>query len=298
MTIRDMEIFSMVVECGHMRAAADRLFISASSVSQTIAAMEKELGFHLFERLERKLHLTTEGENVLCYIQDILGKRRQMEQYVKEISQGKHLLRVGATITVGTCVMQEIALALSQKGVEIRTVVDNTHFLEGMLVKNELDIALVEGDVRDKRLVTRPVIPDEMVAVCGREHLFAERKSVTAAELAAQPLILREAGSGTRAQLLEGLGSLGLSGDIVWSCSSPEAIKRAVVAGLGVTVISRMLVRAEIESGDLFCCGIEDLSLRRTFDIVYHRDKYLNAATHAFIESCEAYADNKKASGY
>ena len=286
MTIREMEIFVKVVECGRMSTAAEQLFISPSSVSQTVAGIEREVGARLFERLDRRLYLTDEGREVLAYMRDILSSKNRMERYIDDVTKGRKRLRAGASVTVGTGMLQEIVLSLREEGVSVTAWVENTRLLEKMLLQNELDIALVEGRVDNERLVTESVIHDELLLACGRDHRFFGRSSVSAAELASQPLILREEGSGTRAQLLDALHGQGLSAQVAWSCSSPEAIKAAVAAGLGVTVISRRLVRAEVERGELWCCAVEKLPLGRTFDIVYHKDKHISGAVRAFMEAC------------
>ena len=283
MTIRDMEVFAKVVECGHMSTAADALFISASSVSQTVSSMEQEIGARLFDRLNRKLYLTSVGETVLTYVHGILSGKKQLALFIENLTDSQQRLRAGATLTVGTCVLQSIALELQQQNIEVNAVVENTHYLERLLLKNDLDIALVEGRVHDERLVAIPVINDELVVACHPSHPFFGRREILAEELARERLILREEGSGTRAQLVEALNELGLQCNVGWSCSSPEAIKLAVTAGLGVTVISRLLIQKEVERGELWRCNVRDFSMRRTFDIVYHKDKYLGSALQAFI---------------
>lgn len=285
MTIRDMEIFAKVVECGHMSAAADSLFISASSVSQTVSSMEQEIGARLFDRLNRKLYLTSVGETVLTYVHGILSGKKQLTLFIENLANSQQRLRAGATLTVGTCVLQGIALELQRKNIEVNAVVENTHYLEQMLLKNDLDIALVEGRIHDEHLVAVPVINDELVVACYPSHPFFGRGEVLAEELARERMILREEGSGTRAQLVGALSARGLPCNVGWSCSSPEAIKLAVAAGLGVTVISKLLIRKEVERGELWCCSIRDISMRRTFDIVYHKDKYLGSALQAFISA-------------
>lgn len=293
MTIRDMEIFAKVVECGHMSAAADALFISASSVSQAVGNMEQEIGAKLFDRLNRKLYLTSVGEAVLTYVQGILSGKKQLALFIENLAGSKQRLRVGATLTVGTCVLRSIVLALQRKNIEVNAVVENTRYLEQLLLNNDLDIALVEGRIHDERLVATPVINDELVVACHPSHPFFGRSEVLAEELARERLILREEGSGTRAQLLEALDALGLRCDVGWSCSSPEAIKLAVAARLGVTVISKLLIQKEAERGELWCCGVRNISMRRTFDVVYHKDKYLDSALRAFIAASRNYIEGE-----
>ena len=286
MTLRDMEIYVKVAREGNMNSVARELFISASSVSQRIKAVEAELGLRLFDRVDRRLYLTEEGRNVLSYMEEILTSRQRLSRYAEGAAKGPVRLRAGATITVGTCILGGLAEKLTAEGIEAVCVIENTRILEHMLLKGDLDIALVEGEIQDGHLCVTPALKDELVAVCGPGHPWWGRDKVNIRECAGQPLILREEGSGTRAQLLDELSALGLEPEIRWSSASTEAIKNAVAAGLGVSVISGLLIRSEAAEGRLWGIKIEGADLTRTFDIVYHKGRTVSGPMERFIDLC------------
>ncbi|MGI5971572.1 MAG: LysR family transcriptional regulator [Oscillospiraceae bacterium] len=290
MTLRDMEIFSKVARRQKMSLAAEELYISPSSVSQVITRIEQEYGTRLFERLSRTLYLTREGEELLAYVQTILAASRQLEMAMKS-SRSRRVLRIGASLTVGTSVLSPFLSGMRERieGLLPEVLVANTHILEEQLLCNGLDIALVEGKIQNESLIVIPAIDDRLVVACGRSHVFFGRDSVNPEELTGQPLILREQGSGTRAQLETELLSRGVSYYVAWTSYSPEAIKNAVIDGHGITVISQRLLEKEAAEGILWTCPINGLKLERTFDLVYHKDKKLTDDLKTFISYCKSF---------
>lgn len=291
MTNRELQIFVAVAECGRMSDAAKQLFITQSSVSQAISSIEKEYDILLFERLSHSLYLTRAGKELLSYAQSMFSIRGDMEAFLRSKSEARGI-RVGATITVGTCVISPILLrlnALVPSGY-LEVHVENTHILEEMLVKNQIDIGLVEGRVTHPDLTVVNTIHDELVLICSPAHRFSGLASVSAADLENEPLIMREKGSGTRAQFEEQMAARKLKTVVRWSCCNSEAIKRAVIDGHGVSVISERLVRGEVAAGTLWACRVGDLKLDRYFSLVYHHKKYFTDTLKAFTRCCEEFA--------
>ena len=171
-------------------------------------------------------------------------------------------------------------------------LVENTHGLEGKLLKNEIDVALVEGKITNPELVTRHAIEDRMVLICPNGHRFSGREEVMAAELGDDPFILREKGSGTRTQFETEMANKHLPISVSWTCCNTEAIKNAVADGHGVSVVSERLVLEDAAAGRFFICRISDLDLDRYFDVVYHKDKYISRPMHDFIDACMAFGES------
>lgn len=297
MTTRDLEIFTCVAEYGQMSEAARQLMITQSSVSQSISSIEREYGILLFERLSKHLYLTDTGRELLRYARSALALNRETEAFLRSESVFPRL-KLGATITVGACVAGPLIRRLEERvpGIQAEVCVANTHVLEEMLLKNELDVGLVEGVVTSPNLVSENAIDDELVLICSNEHPFRGHGSVDFRELGGQDFILREPGSGTRAQFEEQLRKKHVGCHVKWSCCSSEAIKNAVIGGHGISVISRRLVRHEFESGCLWMCGIDGLQLNRCFSLVYHKDKFHSEALDAFIALCKEFGEHERQS--
>ncbi len=293
MTSRNLQIFVTVAELGKMTEAARVLYITQSSVSQAIASIEQEYGVVLFERLSRGIFLTDAGKELLNYARGYFSVKSDMEEFL--LSQGeRQALKIGATITVGTCVISPLLLKLKaeNKQLNAQVLVENTHGLEGKLLKNEIDVALVEGKITNPELVTRHAIEDRMVLICPNGHRFSGREEVMAAELGDDPFILREKGSGTRTQFETEMANKHLPISVSWTCCNTEAIKNAVADGHGVSVVSERLVLEDAAAGRFFICRISDLDLDRYFDVVYHKDKYISRPMHDFIDACMAFGES------
>lgn len=292
MTSRELQIFMMVAECGKMSEAAKRMYITQSSVSQAVASIEKEYGILLFERLSNCLFITSEGKQLLSYARGFFSVKDDMENFLANVSNNRRL-RVGATVTVGTCVISPILKRVKEQlpGIDISVNVANTHIVEENLLNNEIDVGLVEGHIDNADIVTTDVIDDSLVLVCPPEHRFSSRGCVELEELDGEDFILREKGSGTRALFEEQMSARHLKINIKWSCYNSEAIKNAVIDGHGLSVISRRLVEEEIRRGRLCACDIHGIDLSRHFAVAYHKNKYMAEELKMFMSECRRFAE-------
>lgn len=291
MTSRELQIFLTVAECGKMSEAARQLFITQSSVSQAVASIEKEYDILLFERLSNGLFLTEDGKKLLAYSRSFFAVKKDMEDFLMNVSR-HHQLKVGATVTVGTCVISTILKCVKNhfSDIDFAVSVANTHILEEMLLTNKIDVGLIEGKTSHPDLVSRDVINDSMVLVCSPEHRFFGREQVALDELRDEIFVLREKGSGTRALFEEQVEALHFPLQVKWSCYNSEAIKNIVCDGHGISVISRRLVEAELNQGRLWACTIDGVELRRHFAIVHHKNKFFSEELKTFVSECEAFA--------
>ncbi|HBF4080412.1 LysR family transcriptional regulator [Clostridioides difficile] len=285
MTIRSLEIFVKVAECGKMSEVARNMYITQSSVSQAISEIEKEYGVKLFDRISKKLYLTEAGKKLLGYGRHLLAVNEEMNDCMKHCAKNIRI-RVGATVTVGTCVISPIMLELYKVNpfIEPEVFVEDTRLIAKKLLNSELDIAIVEGKIKHPDIVTKSIINDNLVLICSHKHEFYKRDSIKVSELSNQPLIMRELGSGTRAQLEKQLRELKIPMNIRWSCYNSEAILRAVVDNFGIAVISELLIEDYLKKHLLWACDIEGINLHRTFDIAYHRSKFFTENISAFFD--------------
>ena len=285
MTIRSLEIFVKVAECGKMSEVARNMYITQSSVSQAISEIEKEYGVKLFDRISKKLYLTEAGKKLLGYGRHLLAINEEMNDCMKHCAKNIRI-RVGATVTVGTCVISPIMLELYKVNplIEPEVFVEDTRLIAKKLLNSELDIAIVEGKIKHPDIVTKSIINDNLVLICSHKHEFYKRDSIKVSELSNQPLIMRELGSGTRAQLEKQLKELKIPMNIRWSCYNSEAILRAVVDNFGIAVISELLIEDYLKKHLLWACDIEGINLHRTFDIAYHRSKFFTENISAFFD--------------
>ncbi|RPF47427.1 DNA-binding transcriptional LysR family regulator [Hydrogenoanaerobacterium saccharovorans] len=285
MTIRHMQIFIAVAKYNNMSVAAKKLYISQPTVSQVIAEIEENYGIKLFERLAKKLYITDAGKQLLGYARSMVALFDEMQHSMNDAAEQK-TIKVGATITVGSCVLTEIVnrVEAKQPRMGVQVVIDNTAVIEHMILNSELDVAVVEGTIKSKDIIVKPAINDELVLVCGINHPFNGKDMLLLKDLDGQPFVLREKGSGTREQFEKCLESAGINIYTKWSCHSSDAVLSAVMGGQGLTVISKLLVDELVHQGKLHIIHLEDARFDRTFNLIYHKNKFLSQAINCFID--------------
>lgn len=286
MTIRHLMTFISVVEHGTMSAAAEKLYITQPTVSQTIKELETHYHTQLFDRLSKKLYLTESGQQLLFYAKQAVAMFQETEERMFNSSL-RNRLRIGATLTIGSSLMITLIKELHVKcpRVEPEIFVFNTSIIEDKLLHSELDIALVEGKINNPHLVVDPVIDDKLVFVCNKSHPLAGQKTVGFEHLRNETFVLREVGSGTRQQFEQSMQSADIPYHVSWNCNTIISILKAVAAGYGVTVISEMLID-ENWKNILSVSQLEGDNWDRKFSIVYHKNKRMTDYTRAFMELC------------
>lgn len=288
-TIRNLEIFTKVAELGSMSAAAKALYITQPSVSIAIAEIEKEYNVKLFDRVGNTLCLTPTGKQLTVYTTNIIHQYKEMELFLQDESHNAGI-RVGATATIGYYIIAPIIAQLEQEmpGIRCEVSIASTGVIEERLIQSKLDIGFVEGAINSQTLIVKPIIEDELAVICSNRHRFYGRKSISLQELQGEAFILREEGSGTRAKLESILRENHISYQPQWDCYSFESIKEAVLYNLGITVMSPRIIRRELQNGELWACAIENVSFKRTFNLVYRKNKFFSNTFSRFVSICES----------
>ena len=284
MTLRHLNIFIGVCELLNMTKTAEKLNMTQPAVSQAVAELEDFYSVKLFERLGKKIYLTSAGEKLLNYAIHAVNFSKEMQEKMKEFSSS-FSVKIGASITVGSCVLIPLLQELNKRYSDNRvfSIVDNTTKLEKMLLEDKIDIALVEGIVKSEYLTIKEFMEDELVLVVAAQHMFAKLDYVDKEMLAQEKFFLREQGSGTRDLFEKVMAENEASWTLAGEFNNSEAIKQAVYKGLGVTVISRRAVCKELKEGLLKIVDISQFDFKRKFKIVYHKNKFLSEALQEII---------------
>lgn len=277
MTIRHLKIFTAVVDAGGMSMAAKKLHISQPSVSQAVAELEKYYGVKLFERLSQKIYLTGEGELMLSFSRHILDSFEQMEKAMNDATKRTNL-RIGCSVSVGTCMINDILDQANEKmpDCEISILVENSSDIEQAVLNNEVDLGIVEGIVKSENLIRTPVFADELVVVCGRNHMLADKKIVTLDMLDGQAYISRESGSTERNQIEKIFEDEGINLKRTFCSTNTEAIKNAVIRGRGIAVFSKRVIEEEWKAGDIVILPLEGIAVTRDIHFIMHKNKYIS----------------------
>jgi DNA-binding transcriptional LysR family regulator len=248
----------------------------------------------LLDRLGRGAATTRAGHLLLGYAQRLLTLSREARQAIDQF-QGRlsgELIIGGSTIP-GEYVLPALVGQFKAKQAEISIVllIGDSRQVTEWVEDGRVELGVVGARPAQRILEARELMPDELVVVVPAEHAWARRHNVTLAEVQAEPMVVRERGSGSRQALEQALGDAGTSltaFKIVGEMGSTQAIKQAVRAGVGVSLISRRAVEDECRAGVVSCLTIERLDVQRAFYLVTHRDRTrspLGLAFLAFLES-------------
>ena len=279
MTIRHLKIFIAVAECGSMNTAAKKLFLSQPTISQAIRELEDYYDTVLFDRLSKRLHITLSGQDLLSQAYQVVGQFDELERNMQG-NRMKNALRIGATITIGSCLIPNIMNDFEKvmPDVETYTFVGNTRTIEEKLLKSELDIALVEGEIHHPDLNTIPSIRDFLVLGCAKDHPFAHYERLPIRELQHQRFAIREAGSGTRALFDQFVKKHNLEIRPTWEATCPEIFCNTIKHDQCLAVISVRLLERDIRSGAIRIFQAPDHELERSFSLVFHKDKVFTSS--------------------
>lgn len=282
-----LNAFRAVAEAGGFSKGADRLMVSQPAVSLQVAELEAFLGAKLFDRLPRGVRLTEAGQLVLGYSRRIAGLNTEAEQAVRELlglRSGR--LVIGASLTVGSYVLPPVLGEFSNRfpGVELKLEVANTEQIQRKLLDNELDVGFTEGLAEHGELISESFHADRLVPVSPPVHPILKHMRVTVEQFCRYPIILREQGSGTRAVIEQALAAKGISVKPVMSLGSTEAVKRAVMAGVGLALVSELSIETELKAGVLAVVVLSDLQIRRPLHQVELKGKARGFASREFLQ--------------
>lgn len=292
MTIRHLKIFVSVAENGKMSTTASKFFISQPAVSQAIKELEEYYDVLLFERISKKLYITDAGKKLLSYAKNVLSEFDKLEKGMSSLKDNK-TLKLGVTVTVGTNFISKVLPEFKEieKNVDTYIKMNNTKNIESLLLESELDLAVVEGKVKNKDLISIPEVDDILVLVCSKKHPFYGKKHISPSDLENVNFVLREPGSGTRELFEKYIEKHKLKINITWEANSPEVIKQAVMNDNCVTVASLRIFEKEIENGEFYAFKNKTKEWNRSFSVVYHKSKKLPDYAEKFIEIVKKYRE-------
>lgn len=291
MNLHQLRIFYTVARLGSFSRAAEELRISQPSVSIQVADLERSLSVDLFEQLGKRIYLTDAGRVLEDYARRILNLVEEANSALAEVAgEYRGRLTIGASTTPGTYVLPRVIGAFQERFPNVTVTLDiaNTRRIQERILRNELDVGIVGWEVSSHNLEVLPLLEDELVLVVPPGHQLAQGETVQAKVLQDQRVILRERGSGTREAAEAALRDAGVALSPAMELGSNEAIKETVAAGLGVTILSTLAVAPEVAARRLVVVPISDLSIRRSFRVVYHRDKRMGKALRTFLDMLQS----------
>jgi DNA-binding transcriptional LysR family regulator len=267
-----LELLVAVGELDSLSAAARRTGTAQPNASRTVARLERRWGVRLLERSSRGSVLTPDGRQLASSAERVLARCRQLQQEVEQLrgAAAGHVT-AAASITVAEYLAPAwlAQFRLTHPEVELRLQVCNSAEVLRRTTAGEVDVGFVETPQLPPGLGGTTVATDRLLLVVTPDHPWADRPGgIEAAELAAEPLVVRESGSGTRSTLDQALAGHHQVPPAM-ELSSNAAVLGAARAGAGPAVLSELVVRAEVDSGRLRTVPVHDRQLERRLHAVW-----------------------------
>lgn len=284
-SLKQLKVFSTLTQHKTLTAAADSLYLSKAAVSMALAELEKQLGHHLFDRVNNRLILNQEGHKLQPLADELLNRASDIEHLFSDAQALCGQLRIGASDTLGNQVAPYLLSDFRRHtGHERQSLfISNSAEICDKLVDYELDIALIEGKIQHPELDATPFSADEMCVICPPNHPLPTNVEIPLRELEASPWILREPGSGSREFFLRLIAPRLQQWHEAFQLNSTEALINSVSAGLGLACLSRLSAEPATRDGRVKALKLP-LNMSRRFWLLVHKEKYLSPLLRSFID--------------
>jgi len=299
MADRRLQVFHTVARLLSFTKAAETLHMTQPAVTFQVRQLEEYFNTRLFDRTHNRISLTEAGERVYKYADKIFELYTEMENAVREMTgEISGSLTIGASTTIAEYMLPALLGDFRNQypDVSIHLKVANTDGIVSMVENNTIDLGVVEAPVSNKNLVVDKCREDRLVAIVPPGHELSGRSKVTMEELLEYPFICREEGSGTREVISEVICKTDECRNdmqVAMELGSPEAVKGAVEAGMGISVVSNATIQKELRLGTLLALQI-DPPLERPFSFVHQKQKFRVRVMEELLEFARAYCQERK----
>jgi len=294
---RRLQVFHTVARLLSFTRAAEALHMTQPAVTFQVRQLEEHFNTRLFDRTHNRISLTQAGTKVSHYAEGIFALYDEMENTVREMTGSvAGVLLLGASTTIAEYMLPSLLGAFKRKfpEVNIRLRVSNSDGIVSMVEGNDIDLGIVEAPVQNKNLAVEVCQVDKLVAVLPPQHQLAGGDAVSPKTILRFPFIAREEGSGTRGVIMEYLREAGIASDelnVGMELGSPESIKGAVEAGMGVSILSRTTITKELALGTLVAAELSP-ALERPFSFVHQKQKFRVRVMEELLEFARDYCES------
>ncbi len=299
MSDRRLKVFHTVARLLSFTKAAEALHMTQPAVTFQVRQLEEYFNTRLFDRTHNKVNLTPAGEKVSEFADRIFDLYAEMENSVRDLTgEISGALTIGASTTIAEYMLPSLLGEFKNRYPEIklRLKVSNSEGIVSMVENNVIDLGVVEAPVSNKNLIVEMCHEDQLVVVATPDHdLVTRGGNVHPADIKDYPFVCREEGSGTRDVIMQYLADKGVSAsdmDFCLELGSPEALKGAVEAGMGISILSKSTIAKELKLNTLAELQL-DPPLSRPFSFVRQRQKFRVRAMEELLEFAQAYCARK-----
>jgi len=294
MADRRLQVFYTVARLLSFTKAAETLHMTQPAVTFQVRQLEDHFDTRLFDRTHNRVALTEAGHKAYESAEQIFSLYAEMENTVKELTDDvSGALTMGASTTIAEYMLPALlrGFTLEFPDINLKLKVSNTEGIVSMIENSMIDLGVVEGPVSNKNLLVEVCRVDQLVVVVPPGHEIADRKSIPLEEVMNFPFICREEGSGTREVIMDHMVKLGIDRNnlnVSLELGSPESIKGAVEAGMGISIASLATLEKELKLGTLVAVRL-DPPMEREFSFVRQRQKFRLRAMEKLLDYARAY---------
>lgn len=296
MEFRKLEVFCKVVELKSFTRAAEATYLSQPTISEHIRGLENELGQKLFNRLGKEVEITPVGEVLYKYAVEIMKKQQEAIQAVAHFSgtlAGK--ISIGCGTIPGTYILPELISSFHHVHPLTKAIlrITSSRIIADKVLSGELEFGIVGARWNEKKLIWSEIFTDELILAVHPEHRLADKHEVSLQTAMQFPFVLREPESGTRrvfAHILENEGIRENELKVIAEIGSTAAVKEAVKAGIGASVLSKRAVSDDLNCGKLVTLSIQGQDMRRSFFLVQRKNRELSPIATTFVNYIKNHA--------
>jgi len=295
LTIRQLRMFCTVARLLSYTRAAEELGCQQPTASALVAQLERATQLTLLEQRGKHLTLTDEGRELYAHAQQVIAAADEawwaMAERRGSVTTASRPLRVAADTTVGTYVLPRLLGAFHRQhsNVALQLSIANRAAVRASLLAGEVDLVIAGRPPEVDGLVAEPFLANPLEVVVSPEHVLVGQSKISLLRLAEEVFLLREEGSGTRAAVEEVFEVAGIPLKVGMVLGHVEAIKQAVAAGLGVSVLSALAVRREVQYRILAILDVERFPIQRRWYIARLAERPLMASADVFVKFLHEY---------
>jgi DNA-binding transcriptional LysR family regulator len=293
MADRRLQVFYTVAKQLSFTKAAEALFMTQPAVTFQVKQLEEQFNARLFDRSHGRIALTSAGALVFDYAERIIKLSTELDARMAEMSgEVAGPLLIGASLTNGEFILPQMIGEFQTRypRVQMHLTVGNSETIETRVADRSLDLGFIESPSRTPNLETQTICEDELVVICAPGSKLAGNRCLAPQQLAGQPYVSREVGSGTREFADRHFRQHGVTNDelnIVMELGSTVAIKSVVETGLGYSIVSRATIPKELRLGTLVAIPLKP-RLIRILSLIYPTETFRSRRVNAFVEFATA----------
>ena len=292
MNLKQLEAFVKIADTGSFSQAAKELYLTQPTISAHISSLEKELNSRLFVRNTKEVHLSENGSVLYNYAKQMLVLQKRIEDtFALNEEKEQQCITIAASTIPAQYILPEILVAFNEKNPEqqFKVVETDSAKVVEQVMNHTADVGFT-GTALDKKVCKHiPFYQDELVVIAPNtdKYKHLQQTQENAAWITEEKLIMREEGSGTRKEAEKLLKKIGVNTsklNVIATMENPEAIKRAVASGMGISVISKLAAEEEMQKGSLLVLPITADGTKRDINVVYDRNLQPSRTTMRFIK--------------